>query len=371
MNCYGEENCEAMVPFLEMNEELKNEVIELMDQPKIHGSMITDFILIPLCSFALNKLSECNLFKASTVKFQDYTCFTFDQSLQTQASKDNGLKLVLNLKNMPQGDTSLSLKMYIHEPGSIPDVLSLNSNYLTIRANKKTNIGVNIIKNDMTDNFNEMPFEKRQCITENDIIQENGYDYGQYSSLHCLVNEIHKSAAKACNCLPSTFNSSIYPEYPHCNMSGSYCFRKAISEAKKDPKNDYECPQRCKSTKYEATKIVDTYSDPFEYGDEYIAFLANNPTGLLLRNDTWEWKTYHGFIKKSSGSYSLINIFFDSPQMTVIIKDAKVTVPDMISNIGDTIGIFLGMSTISLLDLLTEWVQKIYQRFLHKRNLSF
>ena len=68
----------------------------------------------------------------------------------------------------------------------------------------------------------------------------------------------------------------------------------------------------------------------------------------------------NGYIMKSAESYSLVKIFFDSPQMTVISKDAKVTIPDMISNIGGTIGIFLGMSTISVLDLLIEMIQKIW-----------
>ena len=45
--------------------------------------------------------------------------------------------------------------------------------------------------------------------------------------------------------------------------------------------------------------------------------------------------------------------------MTVITKDAKVTLPDMVSNIGGTIGIFLGLSALSVLDLLISWFRKL------------
>ena len=69
---------------------------------------------------------------------------------------------------------------------------------------------------------------------------------------------------------------------------------------------------------------------------------------------------HSAYLKRISQSYSLLQIFFQSPQKTVITKDAKVTETDMVSNIGGTIGIFLGLSTISVLDKIIDWLVIFY-----------
>ena len=63
------------------------------------------------------------------------------------------------------------------------------------------------------------------------------------------------------------------------------------------------------------------------------------------------------YIKMAGESFSIFHIFLDKPEVTVITKDAKVTLADMVSNIGGTVGIFLGLSTLSVLDLLIDWCQ--------------
>ena len=46
--------------------------------------------------------------------------------------------------------------------------------------------------------------------------------------------------------------------------------------------------------------------------------------------------------------------------MSTPIKIAKVTETDMVSNIGGTIGIFLGLSIISDLDKIIDWLAIFY-----------
>ena len=66
------------------------------------------------------------------------------------------------------------------------------------------------------------------------------------------------------------------------------------------------------------------------------------------------------YLRRLSKGFSLVQIFFRTPQKTVITKDAKVTETDMVSNIGGTIGIFLGLSTISVLDKIIDWLATFY-----------
>ena len=61
--------------------------------------------------------------------------------------------------------------------------------------------------------------------------------------------------------------------------------------------------------------------------------------------------------------YSLVQVYFENPMKNVITQDAKITLAGMISNIGGTLGIFLGLSMITLYD-------KFYQIFINIKNLS-
>ena len=102
--------------------------------------------------------------------------------------------------------------------------------------------------------------------------------------------------------------------------------------------------------------------------------MANNPTGLFLDKETVKMATfgsYSAYLKRNMKQFSLIRVYYGSPQETVITKDAKVTVPDMISNIGGTLGIFLGLSTISLLDRIIEWLGQFREMTKSRKKSSF
>ena len=63
------------------------------------------------------------------------------------------------------------------------------------------------------------------------------------------------------------------------------------------------------------------------------------------------------FLKPKMESMSLISINFDGPEVLTVTKDAKITLPDMIGNIGGTLGVFIGFSFLGLLDTLIEIFQ--------------
>ena len=71
---------------------------------------------------------------------------------------------MLNIKNLPYQHKPISLKLFIHEPNTIPDVLDLESHHIELNREALTKIGVSILKNDETRNFQDMPFEKRKCL---------------------------------------------------------------------------------------------------------------------------------------------------------------------------------------------------------------
>ena len=64
-----------------------------------------------------------------------------------------------------------------------------------------------------------------------------------------------------------------------------------------------------------------------------------------------------------SQAFTKVQVYFESPIVTVITKDAKVTFPDMLGNIGGTLGVFLGLSIVGLMDEIVELVQFFKRSF--------
>lgn len=351
-SCFNAEDCEDTLEAIDdIDDETKDKIQNWMSQPKIHGDMSTDFVLVPQCSFGHDEqLTNCNLFKESNIKYLDNTCFTYDQPKQSQVGRNNGLNLILNLKSIPKDEPS-TLKLFVHQPGSIPDVLNLVSGLEEIRENSWTNIGISINSYETTENFNGMSFRKRKCTLDHSNRTE------------CLVNLVHNYAIKTCNCspFPSSNGQSV------CDLDGSYCFRNAIKTANI---NENECPVECTLKEYQTTKSTDSWDNPFSFGQDFVDFLLDNPAGLILKNEThgneYGQRGYEGLIRTIWNDFSLVQIYFDQPLMTVITKDAKVTLSDMVSSFGGTIGIFLGLSALSMLDLCVNWMKTLRRYFSEK-----
>ena len=58
---------------------------------------------------------------------------------------------------------------------------------------------------------------------------------------------------------------------------------------------------------------------------------------------------------------AFLQVNFDDPQATVITKDAKVTAYSMLGSIGGTLGIFLGISFVGLIDMIETAISFIHQ----------
>ena len=67
--------------------------------------------------------------------------------------------------------------------------------------------------------------------------------------------------------------------------------------------------------------------------------------------------------------YSLVQVFFEHPMKNVITQDAKITLAGMVSNIGGTLGIFLGLSMVTLFDECFQIFKYIRDFFRQKKSL--
>ena len=66
------------------------------------------------------------------------------------------------------------------------------------------------------------------------------------------------------------------------------------------------------------------------------------------------------FLQDRFKRVTLVHINFEELTALTVTKDAKITIPDMIGNIGGTLGVFIGFSFLGLLDDLIELFQSLY-----------
>ena len=147
---------------------------------------------------------------------------------------------------------------------------------------------------------------------------------------------------------------------PFCNMSGSLCFRE---EFQGTPNDTFECPPECHFVKYEAqvqmeNPIIDFFPQLKTFGKEFKQALFDDPSIMFVKNKFTSMEygsiTQKMYLEEALKGYTVVQVYFQDPQVTIITKDAKATVASMIGNIGGTLGIFLGLSTIGIIDQMIK-----------------
>ena len=128
-----------------------------------------------------------------------------------------------------------------------------------------------------------------------------------------------------------------------------------------------ECPKACVSTRY-SIKPQDTLISikseflklALAFGGEWKKYILDE-TSALFYADYKNTIKYENHVRLMART-SLVHVNFIKPEANVIMKDAKVTFPDMLGNIGGTFGVFLGLSFVGILDFLIaclQWIHRI------------
>ena len=155
---------------------------------------------------------------------------------------------------------------------------------------------------------------------------------------------------------------------PSCNMSGSICFRKEFQGAQNDT---FECPPACKFVKYEAQvqmeKPIIDFFPQLKKEKDFKQALFDDPSIMFVKNKFTSLEygsvTQKMYLGEALKGFTVIQVYFEDPQVTIITKDAKATVASMIGNIGGTLGIFLGLSTIGIIDQMINMLKALKEYF--------
>ena len=198
-----------------------------------------------------------------------------------------------------------------------------------------------------------MNFNSRLC--NEDI--ENG-------EINCISDKINDQAIVNCGCQPWYLNN---PQIKTCDTPGMICYETEFENGTKDMNLKGSCYESCKNVKYSLmlleNSLIDKNLNMDKYGEEFKNY-ANKADRLYpyLGLNPSMGSTFQDFINLRLQRMSIIHINFEGSKVWTVTKDAKITLPDMIGNIGGTLGVFIGFSFLGLLDTLIEWLEYLRTR---------
>ena len=147
-----------------------------------------------------------------------------------------------------------------------------------------------------------------------------------------------------------------------CDTLGTICYELSIKKGKKDTRFRNSCYPACKRIKYSLEEAKKSRLNSYPQTKDIIGEDFYNYFYHRLFDDMRQAKGISNFYREKFSRYSLIHINFDDPEVLTVTKDAKITLSDIVGNVGGTLGVFIGFSFLSLLDKIIDFVKYIHHR---------
>ena len=218
---------------------------------------------------------------------------------------------------------------------------------------------------DTTDSFDQMANSSRNCKLSNEI--EGLKLLKSYTKIGCEFECAVKKAVSICKCMP-WFYTNNFTDTPICNSFSGHCFEHFVS----NESNYKNCPNLCKE---------DCKGIPMTVVTNYVPINADElcKEGSFfkkqLTHSSWQHFAFENYktiitgdgqipdlqASMANGSlcYQFIHRFVgmvsvESPTSTVTksAREPRVTFIDQLGTIGGTLGLFTGMSVLSMVEVV-------------------
>jgi hypothetical protein len=269
---------------------------------------------------------------------------SYDIQNSTIKGIKNGLRLFLNIKNEANYDY-VELTLFIHNQ-SLPPIDLFSRFFLLIPGSlnffeldrvyyKKLSAPHSNCLNDVNS------FQSNKTII--DILQKEKRAYTQDDCLYkcsnlfaleqsnCGCNSSLNDFSK--NCIKNFYNKQIIDsKIGECVSEYLKEFRKKLQ----DKKCAEYCPLECDSMNY----VINSYT-------EQIALSGNISLNSKSKIDSDDFSTYEELKK----NYFAIRIYYNELKYTLISEEPKTEMFNFISDIGGILGLFLGISFLSFIEI--------------------
>jgi hypothetical protein len=344
----------------------------LMDEEKRKQSLSFNQTVIT-CSFGVNGCYEsdfkwiysriygnCHIFNSRRpLNATSYNISSLRKSSKT--GKINGLSVGLFVgipKSSYTFDVNLGAHLFIQNQ-SVP--LSLFFDGLDISTSAETNIHLRRIFT------NKLGKPYSNCIDQDDsfdskffnLIKSSGFTYRQ---MDCFDLCFQDYLINECKCYDPGFDNLGYnvtcrnPFQIQCEFAAFDKFTNKESVERCQPL----CPLECKS--YD-----------FVYTTSFSQFPSHNYAENLLKiqsiRELYDNRTN---ITIDELKYSLLyfNVFYEDFKITVIDELPKMLIEDLFSNIGGNLGLFLGISFLSFIEIFELGFELLMGCFYKKRKIN-
>ena len=227
-------------------------------------------------------------------------------------------------------------------------------------------IAINVIPKIVSSSaeFNSLGLRARQCKLKHET---NGLSFlNEYSRKGCELECAIKKATAFCRCLPWNYPNN-FTTVPICDMFGAHCFDKVMSDETFYKKCQGICLEDCKGMAltmwhtffplnleeickeghmiYE--QIDQTFGKHFAF-ESYRALVEGGSIPNLAASYA------NGSLCKSFVKNYLSFVSVESPSTSVISsrREKRFSFFDQLGTIGGTLGLFTGMSLLSIADVL-------------------
>lgn len=323
------------------------------DQRKSLGYSLENFIIS--CKFAG---SQCSLGDFEWYyHFYNGNCFVFNsgrnmtgQFIDVRYSNKAGLYDALQLEifagvpeNLETYGTNAGLIIYIKDQQN--SYIPLDG--LSIQSGAEVNVVLNkVITEQLKKPYSDCDLETLDSDSSNSVLYQEFikknfayrqhdcmdfcYQYFTMKNCNCYDGSVPKlSLFNVSQCLTLEETDCLYTEYVnYLNFNREKC--------------DKWCPLECKKEKYDTS--ITTFTYPIK---GYADILLRNPTIKTMLNIS-NFSLNHEDLKKN---ILKLNIYFESLSYASITEQPSTNIVSLLSNIGGTLGLFLGMSALSFIEI--------------------
>jgi len=268
-----------------------------------------------------------------------------NKSIEIKKSKrigpDDGLGLIF------YSNTSLDfgeIRIYIHNYTENPKnfykkgtiISSGTNNYFLVKRTLDQKLESPF--NECLKDINQFPFDK----TIIDYLKKTNRKYSQVECLNLCYN-LNYNQTNPCDCFLKSFDEEGHFS---CGDNNS-CTTKFYNNFNQIEKCSHLCPLECDQYYYEinlvSNKIIGT-GIINQFDNDYVySFLP-------------QFQTYENLSK----NFYMINVYYDDLKYTLISQQPKIELFGLISNLGGILGLFIGFSFISLLEIIEVLAELVF-----------
>ncbi|XP_055855728.1 sodium channel protein Nach-like isoform X2 [Episyrphus balteatus] len=278
-------------------------------------------------------------FKTSGIPFQNYRARTFGPA--------GGMTVILkNTKpNQQRLDQFLSSEneLFVHQNQDFPHRTSTSN---SIPENREIYAMIRPTEILCSEDFKALSVEDRQCL----LNHEHSMRYfSVYNSDNCEFECRVATTFESCKCVNYLYHTKRV-KVPVCNFTNVPCLYKTYSyfEATVDRNQTIKttsacyCPNSCENVEYDIKITQARLQTAIESFDPF----------------------YHGIQE----NFTVLHVFMNSQVYRRLRRDTLSDIVDLISNLGSSFSLFVGMSMISLLEILYFFTLVLLQNYVRETN---